>query len=97
MTTMLERIARAIYEIDASSRGCAVDWAEFYWTPNMRAKFFPMARAALLALKSPSEGLLAEFPRHLDMYGPESFLEAFVDAALSEADRHPDQDSQAEA
>ena len=49
---LVEKIARRIYELEASNRGCAVDWASFEWTPNMRKTFFPMARACLSSIES---------------------------------------------
>lgn len=64
----VEKVARAIYELDASNRGCAVDWSEFEWTPNMRKAFFPMARAALQALREPSEGMVEAIQTEVDIF-----------------------------
>lgn len=81
--SMMERVARAIYEMDASNRGCMVDWSAFEWTPNMRKAFFPAARAAIEAMRD-ADGDMYLAADELKDITFDGVWHAMIDAALSE-------------
>lgn len=56
MSTMIERVARAIMQ---ARDGCRVtDWREAEWNPAV-AQALSEARAAIAAMREPTEGMLA--------------------------------------
>lgn len=81
--TMVERVARAIYE-GRNGRGCA-PWSR--QSNSHKSPYLGDARASIEALREPTEKMLGAFDRMTDDSGSvlvKTGYRAMIDAALSE-------------
>lgn len=81
MTTMIERVARAMVAADSGPEGSVLfdmHWAEF------GDGYLKTARAAIAAMRDPTEGMLDGInPNWIDGGAVQSY-QAMIDAALEE-------------
>lgn len=82
MTTGLERVARALCELDANPPDATMDGRPLW------RDYLPEARAAIMALREPDKAMTNVAARKVAQDGQSDFREiyrAMIDAAMTEA------------
>lgn len=83
--TMIERVARAIAQADTTVNGQFDDteMGDIFWG-EWKHLYIPMARAAIEAMREPTDAMVDAMDEHAGTIAPQYAYEAAIDAALNE-------------